>query len=46
MLQDSNILFSVIGRAHGERFQLGPIDLSLSEMREEYEEGLHRLLDS
>ena len=46
MLQDSNILFSVIGRAHGERFQLGPIDLSISEMREEYEEGLHRLLDS
>ncbi|MCH2658203.1 MAG: phosphoribosylformylglycinamidine synthase subunit PurL [Dehalococcoidia bacterium] len=46
MLQDSDISFSVIGLVHGERFRLGPIDLSISEMREEYEEGLYKLLGS
>ena len=46
MLEDSDVLFSVIGLVRGDRFQLGPIDLSVSEMREEYNNGLHRLLNS
>ena len=35
---------ALLGRAGGARFQLGPVDASLGELREAYEEGLPRAL--
>tara|TARA_B100000700_G_scaffold305256_1_gene378906 strand:- start:6061 stop:8265 length:2205 start_codon:yes stop_codon:yes gene_type:complete len=46
MLSDSEISFSIIGLVRGDRFKLGPIDLSICAMLEEYENGLHKLLDA
>ena len=41
---EAGVPLALLGRAGGARFQLGPVDASLGELREAYEEGLPRAL--